>query len=74
MQRDKIAQLISLVGKRQFPDEYPDYVNDLMSLVKTKFILGITLCKATFNEILSTKADISYQKKRNFVQWYLLLI
>lgn len=74
MQRDKIAQLIALVGKRQFPDEHPDYVNDIISLVKTKFILGITLLKATFTEIVSTKADITYQKKRNFVQWYLLLL
>jgi len=68
MQRDKIAQLIALIGKRQFPDDHPEFVSQIMALLKTKFILGITLLKATFNEIASTKPDVTYQKKKNFIQ------
>lgn len=68
MQRDKLAQLIALTGKRQFPEEYPEYINQIMSLIKTKFILGITLLKSTFSEISSTKPDVTYQKKKSFVQ------
>jgi hypothetical protein len=68
MQRDKIAQLISLIGKRQFPDEHPDFVAQIMSLIKSKFILGITLLKSTFSEITSTKPDVTYQKKKSFIQ------
>lgn len=68
MQRDKIAQLIALIGKRQFPDEHPEFLNQVLSLLKSKFVIGITLLKATFNEITSTKPDVTYQKKKNFVQ------
>lgn len=68
MQRDKIAQLIALIGKRQFPDEHPQFVAQILSLIKSKFILGITLAKAAFSEITSTKPDVTYQKKKNFVQ------
>lgn len=67
MQRDKISQLIALIGKRQFPDEHPDYVEQILSLIKSKFILGITLLKSTYSEISSTKPDVTYQKKKNFV-------
>lgn len=67
MQRDKIAQLIGLIGKRQFPEEHPEFVNQILQLIKSKFILGITLLKATFNEITSTKPDLSFQKKKSFI-------
>jgi hypothetical protein len=68
MHRDKIAQLIALIGKRQFPDEHPEYVSQIIILIKSKFLLGITLLKSTFSEITSTKMDVTYQKKKNFVQ------
>ncbi|CRK93019.1 CLUMA_CG006556, isoform A [Clunio marinus] len=68
MQRDKIAQIISLIGKRQFPDENPEFLLQILNLIKSKFILGITLLKSTFAEIISTKPDVTYQKKRNFIQ------
>lgn len=68
MQRDKIAQLIALIGKRQFPDEHPQYADQIIILTKSNFLLGITLLKATFSEITSTKPDVTYQKKKNFVQ------
>lgn len=67
MQRDKIAQLICLIGKRQFPEEHPQFVNQVLQLIKSKFILGITLLKSAFNEITSTKPDLSYQKKKSFI-------
>lgn len=68
MQRDKIAQLIALIGKRQFPDENPQYVEQILMLIKSNFLMGITLLKSTFGEITSTKPDVTYQKKKNFVQ------
>lgn len=68
MQRDKIAQLIALIGKRQFPDEHHQYVEQILMLVKSNFLMGITLLKSTFSEIISTKPDVTYQKKKNFVQ------
>lgn len=67
MQRDKIAQLICLIGKRQFPEEHPQFVNQVLQLIKSKFILGITLLKSACNEITSTKPDLSYQKKKSFI-------
>lgn len=66
---NKIAQLIALIGKREFPDENPEYVNQLLSLIKHKFILGITLLKATSDEIASTKPDVTSQQKKRFSQW-----
>lgn len=68
MQRDKIAQLIALIGKRQFPDEHPQYVEQIVVLIKSSFLLGITLLKSTFSEITSTKPDVTHQKKKSFVQ------
>jgi hypothetical protein len=68
MQRDKIAQLIALIGKRQFPDEHPQFVDQIVVLMKSNFLLGITLLKSTFSEITSTKPDVAYHKKKNFVQ------
>lgn len=64
LQRDKIAQLIALIGKRQFPEEHPDYMNQVLELLKTKFILGITLLRSTSDEITSTKADITSERQK----------
>lgn len=68
MQRDKLSQLIALIGKRQFPDEWPTFVTQILELMKNKFILGVTLLKAAFNEITSTKPDVPFQRKKNFTQ------
>lgn len=68
LQRDKMAQLIALIGKREFPDHHNDFVNQMLSLLKVKFVLGITLLKATSHEICSTKLDCSHQQKIKFVQ------
>ncbi|XP_058829233.1 exportin-6-A isoform X2 [Topomyia yanbarensis] len=64
LQRDKIAQLVALVGKRQFPEEHPDYMNQVLELLKSKFTLGITLLRATSDEISSTKADITSDRQK----------
>lgn len=64
MQRDKVAQLIALIGKRQFPDEHPDYMNQVLELLKSKFILGVTLLRSTSDEITSTKADITSDRQK----------
>lgn len=66
MQRDKIAQLIALIAKRQ--DEHGSFCQQIVCLLKSKFLLGITLLKATFGEISSTKHDCTFQTKKNFVQ------
>lgn len=68
LQRDKMAQLIAIIGKREFPDHHADFVNQILALTKNKFILGITLLKATSQEICSTKIDCSHQQKSKFVQ------
>lgn len=68
LQRDKIAQLIALIGKREFPENHSEYVNQIINLIKTKFILGISLLKATNEELQSTKFDISSHQKKVFMQ------
>ncbi|XP_070502442.1 exportin-6-A [Chironomus tepperi] len=74
LQRDKLAQLIALIGKREFPSEHAEYVNQILSLTKMKFILGINLLKSTSNEICSTKVDCSHQQKSKFVQSMILCL
>lgn len=68
MQRDKIAQLIALIGKRQFPEEHDAFCQNILCLIKSNFLLGIKLLNNTFGEISSTKNDCTFQKKKNFVQ------
>lgn len=70
LQRDKLAQLIALIGKREFPGEHAEFVTQIMSLTKMKFLLGVTLLKSTSYEICSTKIDCSHQQKSKFVQRY----
>lgn len=68
LQRDKMAQLIALIGKREFPDHHSEFVSQILSLMKVKFILGITLLKSASHEICSTKIDCSHEQKSKFVQ------
>lgn len=68
LQRDKMAQLIALIGKREFPDEHSEFFNQILSLTKMKFLLGITLLKSVSFEISSTKMDTSYQQRSKFLQ------
>jgi hypothetical protein len=71
LQRDRIAQLIALIGKREFPESHPEFVQSIISLTKVKFVLGITLIKACSNEIVSTKPE-PYIQKAKFLQRYVI--
>lgn len=66
IQREKIAQLIALMGKREFPDKHSSYMYHLMELLKTDFILGITLLRSTSEELVSTRDDITSDRKKYF--------
>ena len=46
-QIDTFAQLIALIGKRQFPNDDAQYMMHCLELVKTKFVLGINLLRIT---------------------------
>lgn len=72
LQREKFAQLIALIGKREFPEQHSQYVTQILSLTKVKFVLGITLLKSTSYEQNSTKLDCSHQQKTKFIQRYVL--
>lgn len=66
VQREKLAQLIALIGKRQFPDEHSLYMYHLAELLKTNFILGITLLRSTSDELVSNREDVTSDRKKYF--------
>lgn len=66
LQREKIAQLIALIGKREFPEQHPSYMCHVVELLKTHFNLGITLLRTTSEEVNSTRDDISTDRKTEF--------
>lgn len=66
IQREKIAQLISLMGKREFPDEHAMYMSHIVDLLKTNFPLGIILLRTTSEELVSTRDDIASDRKKYF--------
>lgn len=59
--------MIALIAKREFPEEHAEFVNQMIELIKSKFILGITLLKATSQEIVSTKPDVNSHQKKHFL-------
>uniref|UniRef100_A0A336MAF9 CSON012831 protein n=1 Tax=Culicoides sonorensis TaxID=179676 RepID=A0A336MAF9_CULSO len=65
LQRDKTAQLIALIGKKEFPEQHANYMEQIVELVQKKFILGIILLRATCEELLSTRSDISTERKQH---------
>lgn len=65
-QRDIYATLLGLLGRRQFPDEDPNYVNHCLSLVNTKFTLGVRLLRATSEELVSNRGDLRSDCKQYF--------
>lgn len=69
IQRDKIAQLICLMGKREYPHDHPAYMQQIIDLMKSNFLLGIVLLRVTSEEITSTKDDISSERKKYFHDW-----
>lgn len=68
-QRDTYAQLISLLGKREFPDEDPNYIIHCMTLIKSNFVLGICLLRTTSEEVVSSREDVSTDRKQYFHSW-----
>uniref|UniRef100_A0A1B0CSC0 Exportin-1/Importin-beta-like domain-containing protein n=2 Tax=Lutzomyia longipalpis TaxID=7200 RepID=A0A1B0CSC0_LUTLO len=65
-QRNKVAQLIALIGKREFPHEHPSFMSDVAGLLKEHFMLGIVLLRSTSEEVTSTKEDVTCERKRQF--------
>jgi hypothetical protein len=66
MEKQKICQLIALIGKREFPNDDLKYMDRIMEVIQNKFQLGLTLLQETNTEITSTKADITSDMKRKF--------
>lgn len=66
VQRDKFAQLIALMGKREYPEEHNTYMEHIVQLLNTNFMLGVTLLRSTSEELSSTKDDIPSERKLQF--------
>lgn len=66
VEREKIAQIIALIGKRQYPDKHPSYMCHLIELLSNNFMLGITLLRTTSEEVTSTRDDITSDRKKYF--------
>lgn len=66
MQRDKMAQLIGLMAKRDFPANHPDLMRHVLQVLAANFDLGITLVRAISEELCSTKADVSSERRAEF--------
>ncbi|XP_035777216.1 exportin-6-like [Anopheles albimanus] len=66
LQREKVAQLVAMVGLRQFPDENPQYLDELLQLLQTKFNLGLTLCRATGDVITRNHTDVPSERQKRF--------
>jgi len=69
-QRDTLAQLIALVGKREFPEQDPNYMQHCMELTKTRFQLGINLLRITSEEVVSNRGDLTTEWKQYFYSWW----
>lgn len=68
-QRDTYAQLMALLAKREFPDEDPNYILLCMTLIKSKFVLGISLLRTTSEEVCSNREDVRTDRKQYFHSW-----
>ncbi|XP_017048308.1 exportin-6-A [Drosophila ficusphila] len=64
--RDTLAQLIALLGKREFPEQDPNYMQHCMELTKTRFQLGINLLRITSEEVVSNRGDLTTEWKQYF--------
>ncbi|KAL7744718.1 hypothetical protein ACLKA6_017212 [Drosophila palustris] len=64
--RDTLAQLIALLGKREFPEQDPNYMKHCMELSKTRFVLGINLLRVTSEEVVSNRGDLTTEWKQYF--------
>lgn len=64
--REKLAQLIALIGKRQFPDEHSSYVCHILELLQRNFLLGITLMRATSDETIDARDSLTTDQRKYF--------
>ncbi|EDV91895.1 exportin-6-A [Drosophila grimshawi] len=64
--RDTLAQLIALLGKREFPELDPNYMQHCMELTRTRFSLGINLLRVTSEEVVSNRGDLTTEWKQYF--------
>lgn len=69
LQRDKTAQLIALIGKKEFPEQHSSYMQQIVELVEKKFLLGIILLRATCEELISTRSDITTERRQQLSYW-----
>lgn len=69
IKREKIAQLLALMGKREFPDEHSTYMKHIVDLLNNNYNLGILLLRVTSEEAVSTKCDIYCDQKKYFQSW-----
>ncbi|XP_018802628.1 PREDICTED: exportin-6 [Bactrocera latifrons] len=66
-QRDTFAQLIALIGKREFPDDHPSYIIHCLELIRSdKFILGVTLLRITSEEVLNNRDCVTTERQNYF--------
>lgn len=71
LQCNKLAQLIAVFGKRQFPvGEHDDYDKQIKHLLeeRTTFILGVILVRANCEELLNTRSDVTVLMRETFSQ------
>lgn len=64
--REKLAQLIVLIGKRQFPDEHSMYMCHIMELFNNNYLLAITLLRATSEESIDTRDTLTSDQRKYF--------
>ncbi|XP_054729578.1 exportin-6 [Anastrepha obliqua] len=66
-QRDTFAQLIALIGKREFPDDHPSYIGHCLELIRSeKFVLGITLLRITSEEVINNRDCVTTERQNYF--------
>lgn len=66
LERSKLAQLIALIGKREFPDHHPGFLNEVLELMRRNFFSGVVLLQAISAEVLNTKEDLTVDQKKYF--------
>lgn len=66
LKRDKLAQLIALMGKQDFPHEHGTYMAHVLQLLRQNFELGLALLRATSDELCSTRDDVTAQRRAEF--------
>lgn len=66
LERTKVAQLIALIGKREFPNHHPGFVNEVVELMRRNLLYGLILMRAVSEEVVNTKEDLGVEQKKYF--------